>query len=309
MINRLLKAMLLAVGMTTLTSSLSYASDMNTGKLYISGNDGERLFIDIKSGQILDGSSYGNKKSFNQDYLNISQLDQNRLLYESNNGTIGILDLSTNKEQTLFKNSDCPVYFEDTNEVLFSKRELTKDGWQSSFYISDISGRDSSKLIKLGITSSSTCPIKLDSQRALLFSGDGEEYQQHIFNVRNRQLTPAAQWHNPIYSLAPNRMLCKDESAYFIADDAGNKVQSISNELLDPKGLFPIANLASIHSILVLQVTESWFSGQSTSIWLLNLDTFEKRLLLKGFSMSKSGAVYLEADTEAEENKHPSHPF
>lgn len=263
------------------------------GKLLLSGGHNQLLEFDLDSGNIAELAKVPDHGNYRSNYLNLEKIDDKRFLFESPSHVVGVYNIAYLQERILFDNSSCPVYFEDSEEVLFSKVEKTDSGFEEYLYISGLDGSNPLKLKKLARGSAAKCPVKLNGREALVFLSYGASKDLAIFNIKDRTFSDVKGSCELVFGLSDRRLLCSNEGTYFISDYEGKKLKEIGNELLNINNMFPIANLNEINSILVQEYRERLFRSTVVNLWLLDLDTLEKRLVVNGFGVGKKGAIYL----------------
>jgi hypothetical protein len=98
----------------------------------------------------------------------------------------------------------------------------------------------------------------------------------------------------PVLGLSGDKILCLSDGKYYISNLRGDRLKDISDELLNINNMFPIAYVASVNSIVVQEYRERLFRSTVTSLWLLDMETMEKRLVAENFGVEKKGVISLE---------------
>lgn len=288
-----IKRMLLVASAIFFVNSIVFARGDGMGKLLLSGGHNQLFEFGFDGEGIAELAKIPDHGNYRANYLNLEKVDNDRFLFETPSHEVGLYSVGSLQEKILFENSSCPTYFESSGEVLFSKVEKTASGFEEHLYLSSLDGANPVALKKLARGSASKCPIKLNEDEALVFLSYGANKELSIFNVKDRTFSERSGLCEPVFGLSDSKLLCLSDESYFIADYEGKKLKDIGSDLLNKNNMFPVASLNETNSILIQEYRERLFRSTVVNLWILDLSTLEKRLVVKGFGVDKKGAIYL----------------
>ncbi len=288
-----IKRTLLVASAIFFVNSIVFARGYGMGKLLLSGGQNQLFEIGFDGGNIAELAKIPDHGNYRANYLNLEKVDDNRFLFETPSHKVGLYSVGSLQEEILFDNSSCPTYFEGSSEVLFSKVEKTDSGFEEHLYLSGLDGANPVALKKLARGSASKCPIKLNGDEALIFLSYGTNKELSIFNVKDRTFSEKIGLCEPVFGLSDRKLLCFSDDSYFISDYEGKKLKNIGSDLLNKNNMFPVATLTETNSILVQEYRERLFRSTVVNLWILDLSTLKKRLIVKDFGVDQKGAVYL----------------
>ncbi len=288
-----IKRIFLVISTVFFVNSMVFAKGDDVSKLLLStrGTQIQLFELNLDSGVL---TKLVEKTDYSTGYFNLEKVDNNRFLFENYFSQVGIYHLEHNQEQILFeKSSACPVYFEATGEILFSKTNKVDSGFEEYLYISNLDGSNPTKLKKLARGTKSKCPIKLSNHEALVYLSYEKinEGKLMTFNVKERTFSEKKMPCEPLFGLNNQKLLCMKNKSYFITDYEGQKLEDL--EFLNKSYMLPMAAIRETNSIVVMEYRERVLRNTIVNLWLLDLDTQEAHLLAKRFGISKKGAIYL----------------
>lgn len=286
-----IQRMLLAISAVLVVNPIVYAKGNDMGKLLFSG--GQNQLFEFEGRSVLELAKIKNNDKYKANYINLEKVDGDRFLFETPSNEVGIYSLETLQEKIMFENSSCPIYFEDTGEILFSKVEETGGGFEEFLYLSDLGGTNPLVLKKIARGSASKCPIKLNGYEALVFLSYGINKHVAVFNVKDRTFIEKKYLCDPIFGLGDNKLLCLKDKSYFISDYDGNKLRDIDSRFLNKNNMFPVISINETNSILIQEYRERLFRSPVVNLWVFDLATFQKSLVVKNVVVEKKGAIYL----------------
>ncbi len=290
-----IKRMLLVASAIFFVNSIVFARGDGMGKLLLSRGHNQLFEFSFDSGDMTELAKIPDHGHYRANYLNLEKVDNDRFLFETPTHKVGLYSLDSLQEKILFENSSCPTYFEGSGEVLFSKVEPTSSDYESYLYLSSLDGSNPVALKELALGTASKCPIKLNENEALVYLsyGAATNNELYLFNVKDRTFSERSELCEPVFGLSDSKLLCLSDDSYFIADYEGKKLKDIGSDLLNKNDMFPIANLNETNSILIKEYRERLFRSTVFNLWILDLSTLKKRLVVKGFGVGKKGAIYL----------------
>lgn len=275
-------------------NSIAFARENDTGKLLLSGGHNQLFEFSFDREEVVELAKIPDHGGYRANYKNLQKVNDNEFLFETPSNEVGIYNMKTLQEKILFHNSSCPTYFESSGEMLFLKVEKTASGFEEYLYLSSLDRDTPLVLRKLARGSVSKCPIKLNGDEALVFLSYGKNKETSLFNVQDRTFSDSSRLCEPIFGLDDGKLLCLSNETYFISDHEGNKLKGINKSLLNKNNMFPMASFNEVNSLLVQEYRERLFRSTIVNLWILDLNTLEKRLIIEGFGIGKKGAIYLE---------------
>lgn len=288
-----IKRMLIVASAIFFVNSIVFARGDGMGKLLFSGGHSQLLEFSFDGGGIAELAKISGHGGISGNYyVNLEKIDNDRFLFQASSGNVGIYSIGSLQEKILFEQGRCPTYFEGSGEVLFEKIDKTAHGYESYLYLSNLDGAKPVALKKIPLGVGSKCPIKLNGDEALVFLSY-EANGLFLFNVKDRTFSKKNMLCEPVFGLSDSKLLCLSDGSYFIADYEGKKLKDIGSDLINKNNMLPMANLNEINSILILECIYTFFSGLRVKLWILDLGTLEKRLVVKGTTVNKKGAIYL----------------
>lgn len=288
------KKVVLVIGAFFFAGTILFARGESMGGLLLSGGHNQIFVLDFDHESISELARIPTHGNYSENYLNLEKVNDEQFLFETTSHKVGIYDLRDLQEKILFDNSSCPIYFQETGEILFSRVEERASGFEEYLYIASIDGKNPVALKKLARGSASKCPVKLNQSEAIVFLSYGKNKELAIFNAKDRAFIEKRDLCDPVFGLNDQKLLCLSEGSYFVSDHNGKKLREIKNDILNINNMFPVASLNEINSILVQEYNERLFRETVVNLWLLDLGTLERRLVVKDFGVGKKGAIYLD---------------
>ena len=289
-----IKIVLSITSTTFFINPIAFARENDMGKLLLSGGHNQLFEFSFDRERVAELAKIPDHGGYRANYKNLEKVSNNKFLFETPSDEVGLYNVKTLQEKILFHNSSCPTYFESSGEMLFSKVEKTASGFEEYLYLSSLDGDRPLVLRKLARGSVSKCPIKLNGDEALVFLSYGKNKEISLFNVQNRTFSDSSRLCEPIFGLDDGKLLCLSNDTYFISDHEGNKLKGINKSILNKNNMFPMASLNEVNSILIQEYRERLFRSTVVNLWILDLNTLEKRLIIEGFGIVRKGAIYLE---------------
>jgi hypothetical protein len=277
-----------------MTGSASFAKDISASYLIFSGSSKKLYSLNLVDGVLSEKAEIPKHDDFIAWYENLEKINSSRFLFESSGGWIGVYDLDEMEERKLFERARCPIYFSNINEIVFVRSEKVSSGFERNLYISNLSGGDIKKISILEIYSSK-CPIKIDDDSVLYFSFDEEKINSLIFNVRSHEkFSFDIKDCDPVFGIGGGELLCLGEDGYFISDLSGGAIEKINESDLNKHNMLPYAYIPEMHSIIIQEYRERILRNNIYNIWIFDINSMNKRLLVEGFSAQNRGIIYSE---------------
>ncbi|OZG72358.1 hypothetical protein BTA51_16645 [Hahella sp. CCB-MM4] len=272
--------------------SNAFSEGDGMGNLLLSSGNGY-LFISNLADSSLKELAPLSRNGNVSGYINLEKVDQDKFLFESTSHAVGIFDIRTHQEDLLFENASCPIYFESSGNIIFSRVERTHDGFEESLYMSDLSASEPVKVAKLERGAASKCPIKISDSQAIFFESYGKNKKLKLLDIRNQSLRDIdlAQY-EPVMGIGGNNLLCVKAGKYFVLDLKTNIVKEISEELLNRNNMFAVSYIEENNTVVIQEYRERLFLNAVVNVWLLEMDTLKKKLLVEGIGVAKKGALY-----------------
>ena len=113
-------------------------------------------------------------ESIYQNYKKLVAVDNDYMIVERFNSSIGGLRLSSGLEENLYDNGRCPTYFESSDKLLFNRVFFKNGEYQEGLFSASLNGELEPVMVgKISRGTAAYCPIKLNSDTALVYLAYG----------------------------------------------------------------------------------------------------------------------------------------
>lgn len=271
------------------------SSENSMGYIILDNHNSALLKFDLNSYQIEKFLDIPINKGLKGRYVNMDKVGDDGFLFENNQREIGYYQIKNKKTKILYRNSKCPIYFDDNKSILFNKKEKTSDGFKGYMCLGGLDGEECMKLREIGLGDSAICPVKINKNEAIVVTSENfNKSNFEIFNIKDFSFKPTFfEDCIPKFSLSDGGVLCKDNDKYFISDKFGKRKKNVPVELVNSYDMLPQAYFKEINSILIYEFRERVLRKNVYNLWLLNMDTLDKSLLIKGTGTTNKGAIYI----------------